>query len=339
VPPAASVIVLGYGTEAYLESALRAVVADLRPGDEVLLVDNGVEGAAERRASWPEAVRVVSPGSNTGFAGGCLEGVAASSGEVLVFVNSDAILRPGALAPLVEATAAADVGIAGGCLRLADEPDKVNSVGNPLHYSGITWAGACGEDADLHREPTEVAVATGGFFALRRQVWDALGGFDPMYFAYHEDTDLSIRSWLSGRRVVYVPDAVADHHYEFGRSPLKMYLVERNRLITVLTDFPQSLLRRVLPALLVIEPLLLVQSVLQGWSRQKLSSWVWVVRHARVLRERRERVQSSVTQPGALDGRLVARIEPPMVQPPPGMGLVNAALALYWRLARPGRPG
>ncbi len=338
MPPAASVIMLGYGTEEYLESALEAVVADLRPGDEVLLVDNGIARAAERRVGWPEAVRVVTPGTNTGFAGGCLEGVAASTGEVLVFVNSDAIVRPGAVARLVEATAVADVGVAGGCLRLADEPGKVNSVGNPLHFSGITWAGSCGEDADLHREPTEVAVATGGFFALRRPVWDALGGFDPMYFAYHEDTDLSIRSWLSGRRVVYVPDAVADHHYEFGRSPLKMYLVERNRMITVLTDFPRPLLRRVLPALLVIEPLLLVQSVLQGWSRQKVSSWVWVLRHSRVLRERRERVQSSVTRPGALDGRLVARIEPPMVEPPPGMGLVNGALALYWRLARPGAP-
>ncbi len=339
MPPAASVIVLGYGAEEFLEESLRSVVADLRPGDEVLLVDNGIEAAAERRTGWPEAVRVLTPGTNTGFAGGCREGVDASAGEVLVFVNSDAIVRPGAVGRLVEATAAPDVGIAGGCLRLADEPDKVNSVGNPLHYSGITWAGSCGEDAALHREPTDVAVATGGFFALRRQVWDDLGGFDPMYFAYHEDTDLSVRSWLTGRRVVYVPDAVADHHYEFGRSPLKMYLVERNRLITVFTDFPPDLLRRVVPALFVIEPLLLVQAVLQGWSRQKVSSWVWVVRHRRLLGSRRERVQSAVTAPKALDAHLVTRIEPPMVAAPPGMGLVNGALALYWRLARPGAPG
>ena len=256
-----------------------------------------------------------------------------------MFVNSDAILRPGALGRLVEATREPDVGIAGGCLRLADQPDKVNSVGNPLHYSGITWAGSCGDDADLHRRPTDVAVATGGFFALRREVWDALGGFDPIYFAYHEDTDLSVRSWLSGRRVVYVPDAVADHHYEFGRSPLKMYLVERNRLITVLTDFPDALLRRVLPALLLVEPLLLVQAVLQGWSRQKVSSWAWLLRHRRVLRARRRRVQAAVTEPSALDTHLVTRIEPPMVTAPPGMGLVNGALALYWRWAGPGARG
>jgi GT2 family glycosyltransferase len=333
------VIVLGYGAEEFLEQALESVVAGLRPGDEALLVDNGIERAPERRGGWPAAVRVLTPGENTGFAGGCREGVAVSRGEVLVFVNSDATVRRGAIGRLVEAACVPDVGIAGGCLRLADEPDKVNSVGNPLHYSGITWAGSCGEDASLHLVPTEVAVATGGFFALRREVWDDLGGFDPVYFAYHEDADLSVRSWLTGRRVVYVPDAVADHHYEFGRSPLKMYLVERNRLITVLTDFPDGLLRRVLPALLVVEPLLLAQSVLQGWSRQKVSSWAWLVRHRRQLRARRRRVQAAVTLPGALDRHLATRIEPPMITPPPGMGLVNAALSLYWRLAGPDARG
>lgn len=335
MPAAASVIMLGYGAEEYLEDAIAAVLADLRPSDELLLVDNGIERAALRRPDWPAAVRVLVPGENTGFAGGCREGVRAARGDVFVFVNSDAIVRAGAVARLVEAAGAADVGIAGGCLLLADQPDKVNSVGNPLHYCGITWAGSCGEDASLHRTPSDVTVATGGFFAVRREVWDDLDGFDPMYFAYHEDTDLSVRSWLSGRRVVYVPDAVAEHHYEFGRSPLKMYLVERNRLITVLTDYPDALLRRVLPALLVIEPLLLVQSVLQGWSRQKVSSWSWLLRHRRELRARRRRVQAAVTVPGALDTRLATRIEPPMITPPPGMGLVNAVLALYWRLVGP----
>ena len=334
--PDASVIILGFGREEFLEKALDAVVRDLGPGDEVILVDNGIEDAAGRRGGWPAVVQVLDPGENTGFAGGCRHGVQAAAGEVLVFVNSDAIIRPQAISHLVRVATLPDVGIAGGCLRLAAEPELVNSVGNPLHFSGITWAGSCGEDAALHRESKDVAVATGGLFAMRRAVWDDLGGFDPMYFAYHEDTDLSIRAWLTGRRVVYVPDAVADHHYEFGRSPLKMYLLERNRLITVLTDYPAPLLHRVIPAMLVVEPLLLVQALLQGWGRQKVSSISWIIRHAGWLRDRRRTVQAAVTTPGALPPLLVTRIEPPMVEPPPGMSLVNAALALYGRLAKLG---
>ena len=334
-----SAIMLGYGTEKHLEDALVALVSAVGDRGEVVLVDNGVVDGPRRRPGWPEQVLVVEPGENTGFAGGCHVGVDASSGDTLVFVNSDAVVEPAAVRELVAALDDPGVGIASGCLLLADTPGAVNSVGNPLHFAGLNWAGSMGEPAEDHEVGTDVAVATGGLFALRRAHWDALGGFDPLYFAYHEDADLSVRTWLSGGRVVYVPTARAVHHYEFSRSPRKMYLVERNRLITVLTDFPDTLLHRVLPALLVLEPLLLGQAVLQGWSRQKVSSWVWLLRNRGELRERRRRVQAAVTHPTALDTHLVARIEPPMVAAPPGMGLVNGALALYWRLARPGARG
>jgi GT2 family glycosyltransferase len=261
-----------------------------------------------------------------------VHGVENSHGEVLIFVNSDAILRPGALDALSRATDDPRVGIACGCLRLADQPDLVNSVGNPVHFSGISWAGGCGEPADRYLVQREVPVATGGLLAMRRRVWDALGGFDELYFAYNEDTDLSLRAWLRGWSVLFVPHAVADHHYEFGRSPLKMYLVERNRLLTVLTDYPGALLQAIVPALVGIELLLFVQALVQGWAGQKLRSWWWLLRNAKVVRARRAKVQSENHVSDTEIARLmVSRIEPPMVAAPPGMGLVNRVLDAYWR--------
>ena len=56
-------------------------------------------------------------------------------------------------------------------------------------------------------------------FAVRRTVWDELGGFDPAYFAYCEDTYLSLRAWQAGYWVVHEPAAVVAHHYEVGRNP------------------------------------------------------------------------------------------------------------------------
>lgn len=332
-----SVIVLGYGTEDHLEEALQALASQTRPEDEFLLVDNGIADIATRRESWPRQVRVLGGGANTGFTGGCLMAAAEATGEVLIFVNSDAIVRPGALDALRAAAEEPDVGIVGGCLRLADRPDVVNSVGNPLQFAGITWAGACGEPAARHMARTEVPVATGGLFALRREVWDELGGFDDLYFAYHEDTDLSLRCWLSGRRVITEPTAIADHYYEFGRNPRKMYLLERNRLITVLTDYPPRTLRTLLPTILLLEPAFLVLAVLQGWSRQKLAAWTWLVRHRSALRARRRRVQAAVVTPDpdrVLATLLSARIEPPMVAHPPGMGLINWALESSWTRSR-----
>jgi GT2 family glycosyltransferase len=330
-----SVVVLGYGPEPYLERCLDAAAAALPADGEVLLVDNGVGPRPAGSAAFPASVRTVGAGVNLGFAGGCNLGAAKATGDVLVFVNSDAIVRPGGLAPLVAVAEADEVGIASGSLRLADSPDLVNSAGNPLHFLGLTWAGGCGEPASRHATACDVAVCTGGFFAVRRAVWEALGGFDPTYFAYHEDTDLSVRCWLAGWRVRYVPEAVADHHYDFGRNPRKMYLLERNRLLTVLTDYPSRLLVAVAPALVLTEPLFLVLSVLQGWPRQKLAAWRWVLTHLPLVLRRRRRVQGAARRgPDAVAALMAARIEPPMVAPPPGMGLVNLVLSSYWGLVR-----
>lgn len=334
--PRVSVVVLGFGSEPHLEACLSAVDAQLGPEDELILVDNGIR--SERYAAGAIVLphlSVIGDGRNSGFAGGCLRGAAAATGDVLVFVNSDAIVHPGAIPTLAAAVRDhPERGLVGGCLVLADDPESVNSVGNPLHFLGLTWAGHCGEPVSRHQQAGPVPVATGGLFGISRTRWDDLGGFDERYFAYHEDTDLSLRSWLAGWPVTFEPGAVAAHHYEFGRNSLKFYLLERNRMITVLTDYPDRLLRAVVPALLLVEPVLFLLAVRQGWGRQKLSAGWWIVRHRAELRERRRAVQSSVRVDAAeVAGLMVDRIDPPMVTPPPGMGVLNALLAGYWRLA------
>ncbi|WP_270886442.1 glycosyltransferase family 2 protein [Pedococcus sp. 5OH_020] len=332
---AISVIVLGYGVEPHLTACLSALDRELREEDELILVDNGIEEGTVDRPELPDGVIRIGEGVNLGFAGGCNLAAQKATRDVLVFVNSDAIVRPGSLAPLVAALEVDGVGIAGGCLRLADQPHLVNAAGNPLQFTGVTWAGGCGEPAEDHAQPGPIPVATGGFFAVRRPVWDALGGFDPAYFAYHEDTDLSLRCWMSGLAVEYVPTATADHYYEFSRNPRKMYLVERNRLLTVLTDYPAVILRTVLPALLVVEPALLVMALLQGWAPQKLRAWWWLVRNVPLLRARRAKVQQGLrVSDEVIAGLMSARIDPPMIEPPPGMSFVNAALSVYWAIAR-----
>ena len=116
---------------------------------------------------------------------------------------------------------------------------------------------------------------------------------DESYFMYHEDTDLSLRCHLAGLRVVYCPDAVALHAYDFSRNAGKMYLLERNRFLTVLADFPTHLLLRVLPVIVLLEPLYLVIALRDGWGREKVRAWGWLLRHTGVVRARRRRVQAA----------------------------------------------
>ena len=329
-----SVVVLAYGDEPYLTDCVGRVLADDRSGPiEVIVIDNG-SPAVEDLAPDPR-LRVITPEHNLGYAAGCNLGAAHSVGTDLVFLNSDALVQPGAVRSLVAVLTDPTVGIATGGVRLADAPELMNSVGNPVHYLGVVWAGGYGEPAAAHLQPTDVASASGAFFAVRRAVWQSLDGFDEQYFAYHEDAELSLRTWQRGLRVRFVPDAVVLHHYEFSRNPNKQYLLERNRWITVLTVYPTPVLACVLPAMIAFDLALCAVAAAQGWLPAKLKAWRWLLTHRRDVVRRRRAVQAAATiSPGAFMSLLVARIEPPILERPTGLGLLNRLLAGYWGLAR-----
>ncbi len=150
---------------------------------------------------------------------------------------------------LLAQRARASEGLVGATILLADEPDRVNSWGNPVQILGFSWAGGYGHPvAEVTGGP--VASVSGAVFAVQRSVYWDLGGMDEAYFAYGEDVDLSLRAHLQNRPVEVVAEARAGHHYEFGRNASKMYLLERNRLITVLTTYQARTLIAVAPLLL-----------------------------------------------------------------------------------------
>ena len=111
----------------------------------MVLVDNGCTTDAVELLRDVAGVTVVTPGTNTGFAGGCNLGARHAVAPVLAFVNGDAVVRPGALRALVDTSTDDAVGLASGSLRLYDEPDVMNSAGNPVHFTGLSWAGGLGE--------------------------------------------------------------------------------------------------------------------------------------------------------------------------------------------------
>jgi GT2 family glycosyltransferase len=320
-----SVVVVGYGDEPDLPLCLAAIRADLAEGDEVVLVDNGVTALPDL-----DGVRLVTAPTNGGFASGCHLGAEATNGDVLAFVNSDAVVRPGALDALRTAAADPAVGLVTGLVVMSGSPNVVNAAGNPVQFLGISWAGGYGDDVSRYQEARDVASVSGALFAVRREVWTRLGGLDPAYFLYHEDADLSLRCWLTGLRVVFTPDAVAEHAYSFAKNPDKMFLLERNRLVTVLTTYPAPLLARVLPVLLATEPLLLVMAARQGWAGEKLRSWGWLLGNVTSIAARRRWVQDSADDWRALAMMLGHRIEQGVTSAPAAMAVLNTLLALYW---------
>lgn len=324
---------LAWGDEPVLVEAVRAVLASTGVAVDVVLVDNGCTNDAVEVLRGVPGVTVVEPGENLGFAAGCNAGARIARGEHLAFINGDAVVRPDALAHLV-AGLDDTVGLTTASLRLYDDPEVMNSGGNPVHYTGLSWAGGLGEPASAHAVPTDVTSATGAATVCRADRFAELGGFCEPMFAYCEDTELSLRCWQRGWRVAYVPEAVVLHRYEFSRNPLKFYLLERNRLILLLTLFQaRTLLLLALP-LVGLEVAMLAVAAKGGWARQKIKGWRWLLAHRNELRERRKFVQSTRRVPDSdIAPLLTGNVTPGL----PGLdipAMLRLASRAYWNLVR-----
>lgn len=295
--PRVGVVMLAYGDEPVIDQAIAAVTASHGVDVSLIVVDNGCRRQDLGDLCRAAGAALVHPERNLGFAGGVNFGARHVDAPFLALVNSDAVVADDALSLLVAAAAAPGTGIASGSIRLADDPSRMNSAGNPVHVLGLCWAGGLGEPAGHHAVARDVASASGAGLVLRQDLWDRLGGFPDEFFAYQEDLELSWRTWQLGYRVRYVPDAVVVHHYEFSRNPLKMFLLERNRLLFVLTCYGSRSLALLAPALLAFEMAMLAVAVGQGWGRQKVRGWLWVLGHLGWVRARRRLVQAARVVP------------------------------------------
>ncbi len=327
-----SVVMLCFGPEPWLTEAATAVLASTGVRVELVLVDNGCTNPALAQLAATPGVRMLRPGANLGFTGGVNLGADAATGPVLALVNSDARVQPDALALLVARLADPAVGVVGGLVLLADEDDVVNSSGNPLHVLGLSWAGGLGTPAQDVPAVSEVTSASGALLAIRRSTWQLLDGFPTEYFAYLEDMELCWRVWQLGLRVELVGAARAWHHYEFSRNPLKMYLLERNRLLLLLTVHQRRTLALLAFPLLAFEVAITVVAATQGWWRQKARGWWWVLTHLGWIRTRRRVVrQHRVRTDRQLAHLLSTRVDPVALALPAATASLERVLTLYWR--------
>jgi GT2 family glycosyltransferase len=333
--PRVSAIVLAWLAEPILRRSVESILGSEKVDVEVILVDNGCTTDDVRVLSRLPRVTVVGEGINLGFAGGCNLGVEAATGEYVALINGDAVVEPGTLARLVQELDRPDVGIAAGTVLLADDPTLLNSSGNMVHVLGLSWIGGYLEQ-DTRTEPTETAGAMGACLVTTRAHWQRLGGLGEDYFAYHEDADFSIRTWRLGLKVVNVPDATALHRYEFSRNPNKYYLVERNRLMFVLTLWGPRALLVLAPPLLALELAMVAMAIKEGWLRHKIRGWYWLLRNSGRVWARRRMVQREKLVPDRDWMRVLTdRLDTPLVPLPGGLkGVLNGLMRAYWRFAR-----
>src|SRR3954454_21176872 len=335
--PAVAVVVVCHDSAADLARTLPALTAQLRSGDELVVVDNASgDGSPDVARRLAPGATVLETGANLGFAAGCHVGAGASSAPLLLFLNPDAVPAPGCVDAL-RACAAASPGwgawqalvtMAGGRL--------VNTAGNEVHFLGFGWAGRCGEPVTaIAPEPAEVGFASGAALVVRREAWDAAGGFDERYFMYGEDLDLCLRLRLAGWAIGLEPRAVVEHEYEFAKGAYKWFYLERNRWWTILAAYPARVLALLAPALLAFELALLAAAWRGGWLGAKLRAQAAVLRLLPAMLRRRRLVPAARRVPdAAFAAALTAALDSPYLAAAGRVPGLRAAQSAYWRAVR-----
>lgn len=239
-----SYVVPSYGDAHLLVDNLEAVFAEVDRrglGDEVIAVDDtGRDELAAALGGRFPLLRVLSLERNGGFARALLAGVEAATRPLVFSMNPDVRVRPGFLDPLVACMDEAEVFAVVPRVLLDGDEQRIESVTALEQRAGlwrVAQPGLAGDAAPYLGRLLPVAFAVGGACLMRRADFLAAGGFDPLYEPFYwEDVDLCWEAWRSGRRVLYQPASVVEHHHRgtIGRvvpSELVRAAQERNRLL------------------------------------------------------------------------------------------------------------
>jgi hypothetical protein len=234
--PSVTVIIVNYRTADL--TCLAAGSALDAGAAEVIVVDNASgDGSADRIAAMGDRVSLIASRINDGFGTAVNAGAARATSDILLLLNSDATLRPGAMGTLVREVDGADgrciagprlVGQDGEIQRsagLVPRPDDlilrgleaqrlVRAAGHLPGFRSLIGRSRIAGEYDLAvsaDRPIGVSMVSGACMAVGREAFAALGGFDERYFMYFEDADLCRRASQAGMPIRYVPDAVVDH--------------------------------------------------------------------------------------------------------------------------------
>jgi len=295
-PPLASVIIVNYNGREHLPECLASLLRDPVDQCEIILVDNAsADGSADYVEQAFPQVQVIRSKENLGFGRGNNLAARQARGSYLAFLNADTVVETGWLEALIKAlTSDARIGLATSKILLLGDAQRINACGNDVHITGITLCRGMGLARTNLDSVKEVSAVSGAAFAMRRDLFEKLGGFDGSFFMYMEDTDLSWRARLAGYRCFCVPDSRVLHDYALRFGPEKTYYEERNRYVMLLKGLRWQTWLVLLPALSLAEVVTwgyVLWREPRRW-RNKLRAYAWVVKHRSEIMEGRRGAQA-----------------------------------------------
>ncbi len=225
-----SVIIVNYHSAPLVIDCVRSVKEKTQCSYEIIVVDNASgDGSVETlREAFGDTVTVIASDENLGFGKANNLGVKYATGDYVFLLNPDTVLVNNAIDILLDYIKTHEgVGVAGGNLVFPDmspAPSFCRSFSTPqTEKQQSSWWHLLKTRFSRSKQPQQmteynytdnpetVAYVFGADMMLKKSLYDEIGGFDPDFFMYGEETELMWRITQKGYRVVCVPQSRIIH--------------------------------------------------------------------------------------------------------------------------------
>jgi len=351
--PVPTLCMINYNGESYLERSLEALTRQTLPVAEVVLVDNAsTDGSRHLVESGFPQVRIVAMSENLGAAAARNVALEEAGTDLVLLIDNDVILNPGALEKMVDAlrgnpnavTAMPAILYGGDETTIQYDGAEAHFLGHQsLDHEGVPYGSAPLEDRTLGSLVSACIIVDRS--RLPGGHGDGLAPFDEDFFIYFEDHDFGYRMRAAGRDVLSVPSAFCYHGQGTPElsiraigsySRRRVFFLIRNRWLFLVKNYSVRTLVILAPMLLAYELVQLGGVVKKGWLREWVRALGWVARRPGSLyRKRRETQRIRRVGDGVLlrNGPIPLRQEATATPLERGLRrLLDSVSGGYWRL-------
>jgi hypothetical protein len=293
--PLVSIVILNYNAGDLLLNCIESIFKTKYDNYEVILVDNASKDNSHKKTKERfSKIRLIENQENLGYCEGNNIGIREAQGDFIVILNPDTKVEPNWLNELVSAYSKHGEALYQPKI-LAFENRIFESAGNILHLFGFGYPKGRGEkDEGQYEKLGVIGYASGACLFTSIEVLNKIGHFDPFLFLYHDDLELGWRAAQHGIKSYYVPSSVIYHlaSYNLRWSAQKFFWLERNRHYCLLTHYSKKIFYKMLPALIVVEILVLLFYLSKGFGGAKFRAYADIIKNRKYISQKYAELES-----------------------------------------------
>lgn len=286
-----SIISVNYNQSAVTNQMLKSLSKLSWENVEIIIVDNGSFNEDYKKIdSFYDNVKIIYSAKNTGFAGGNNMGIKASTGDYILLLNNDTEVDSGFIEPMLQLFELnPQIGAISPKIKYFDHPEIIQYAGfskiNPFTLR-MNAIGHKQKDSSAFNHANPTNFIHGCAVMVPREVIDRVGMMKEDYFLYYEEHDWSMAIKRAGYILYYQPGSVVYHKESVSvkkNSPLKIYFINRNRILFMRKNF-NALIRLIATLYLLMVSIprnILLFSVKKNheYLRAYLDAILWNINH------------------------------------------------------------